>query len=602
MVKYKSERNKVVTQLRKSKSKYFQNLGKSTQKEFWKAVKLIRKQECSIPALKDGSTLVTSNSSKAQLLNEFFHNCFNDSFSPLTNPTLLDTSRCPPQLLITEEEVTDLLLSLDPAKSTGLDKISAVMLRSTAAFIAPSLTKLFNLSLASGRFPTDWKCACITPILKSGDSALASNYRPISILPIVSKVLERHVYTLVFDHLATNSPISPYQWGFMPKRSTASALCTLTHDCLRSLDDSKEVCSVYFDLRKAFDTVPHIPLLQKLTNLNLDTYILNWIHSYLANRTQMVAVGGEQSCSLPVISGVPQGSVLGPLLFLVYINDVSTHVSASSKLALFADDMALYRCISSPADYTVLQSDITSISMWVSSNFLSLNSNKCCFMLISRKRSCSIAPPTLYIDPETALQQVNTVKYLGIQLTADLSWSSHIANICSKARKLIGLTYRQFYHCKPEIALKLYTTFIRPHLEYASVVWDPHLAKDIQSLEQAQKFALRMCYREWTCQYEHLLERAKLPTLSERRKRAKLCHLFKIVHELTDCQVAPVHTKMLSYNTRQVSNLSLQDLRANTSQFLFSFYPHTISLWNSLPPDIQTISSLHAFKQSLTSE
>ena len=111
-----------------------------------------------------------------------------------------------------------------------------------------------------------------------------------------------------------------------------------------------------------------------------------------------------------------------------------------------------------------------------------------------------------------------------------------------------------------------------------------------------------MCYREWTCQYEHLLERAKLPTLSERRKRAKLCHLFKIVHELTDCQVAPVYTKMLSYNTRQVSNLSLQDLRANTSQFLFSFYPHTISLWNSLPPDIQTTSSLHAFKQSLTSE
>ena len=139
-------------------------------------------------------------------------------------------------------------------------------------------------------------------------------------------------------------------------------------------------------------------------------------------------------------------------------------------------------------------------------------------------------------------------------------------------------------------------------MEYASVVWDPHLAKDIQSLEQAQKFALRISYREWTCQYEHLLERAKLPTLSERRKRAKLCHLFKIVHELTDCQVAPVHTKMLSYNTRQVSNLSLQDLRANTSQFLFSFYPHTISLWNSLPPDIQTISSLHAFKQSLTSE
>ena len=135
-------------------------------------------------------------------------------------------------------------------------------------------------------------------------------------------------------------------------------------------------------------TLFHVTLLHKLTDLDLGKHILSWIQSYLANRTQI----GDQSCSLPVISGVPQGSVLGPLLFLVYINDVSAHVSSSSKLALFADDMTLYRCISSPADYTVLQSDITAISVWVSNNFLSLNSNKCCFMLISRKRSCSIAP------------------------------------------------------------------------------------------------------------------------------------------------------------------------------------------------------------------
>ena len=432
--KYKRVRNRVVAMLRISKSIYFRNLGCSSQKDFWKAVKLIRREESSIPALKNGPTLATSNSDKALLLNEFFYSCFNDSFRPLTEPTRLDPSKCPPHLLCTEEEVMDLLLSLDPAKSTGPDKISATMLRSTAVLIAPSLTKLFNLSIASGRFPTDWKCARITPIFKSGDSALACNYRPISILPIVSKVLERHIYRVLFDFLATNSPISIHQWGFMPNRSTVSALCTLTHDCLKSLDDGKEICSVYFDLRKAFDTVPHVPLLNKLTNLQLDRHVLTWIQSYLVNRSQVVAVGGVQSSSVPVISGVPQGSVLGPLLFLIYINDVTSLMSAPSKLTLFADDMTLYRTISSPADYIVLQSDITAISTWVAGNHLELNSNKCCFMLISHKRSRSIPPPTLYIDSNTALTQVNSVKYLGIQLTCDLS---HITIICTGKKYLL---------------------------------------------------------------------------------------------------------------------------------------------------------------------
>ena len=157
-----------------------------------------------------------------------------------------------------------------------------------------------------------------------------------------------------------------------------------------------------------------------------------------------------------------------------------------SKLSLLADDMSLYRTISSPADYTVLQSDIAAISLWVTSNHLALNFNKCCYMVITRKRSQSIAPPLLHIDANATLPQVNSVKYLGIHLSSDLSWSSHISNKCSKTRKLIGLMYRQFHLCNPETALKLYKTFVRPHLEYGSIAWDPHLVKDTQSLERTQ--------------------------------------------------------------------------------------------------------------------
>ena len=259
--KYKSVRNKLVALLRNNKADYFCNLGTCSQKDFRKAINLIRRQDCTIPALKDGSSFVTTNYDKAKLLNFFSAAA---STAPSTPQQTLDPNSYPPHLLCTEEEVTYLLLCLDQAKYTGPDKISAVMLRSTTAFITPSLTKLFNLSIASGRFQTDWKCARITPIYKSGDSALASNYRPISILPIVSKLLERHIYTLLFDFLAANCPISPQQWGFMPSRSTTSALCTLIHDCHQSLDNESEICSVYFDFRKAFDTVPHSPLLNKL--------------------------------------------------------------------------------------------------------------------------------------------------------------------------------------------------------------------------------------------------------------------------------------------------------------------------------------------------
>ena len=597
--KYKAERNKVVYLLRTTKAAYFQKLGSSSSKEFWKAVKLVNKRCSSIPALKDGSSLITTDHGKAQLLNDFFHSCFNRSCDPLSSPDPIESNNCPSDLLCTENQITDLLLSLNTSKSTGPDSISATMLQSTATFIAPSLTKLFNLSITSGCFPSGWKCARITPIFKSADPALPSNYRPISILPIVSKVLERHIYNLVFNHLAISSPISVSQWGFMPNRSTTSALCTLSHDCLRCLDDRNEIGSVFFDLRKAFDSVPHAPLLDKLSALQLNKYLLQWIHSYLANRSQTVVVGGEESTMVPVVSGVPQGSVLGPLLFLIYINDIVAHISPSSKIALFADDIALYRSISSSNDYIILQSDITAISIWISENWLTLHANKCCFMLISRKRLHSILPPQLYITPEIELPQVNSVKYLGIQLTTDMSWSTHIANICSKTRKLIGLMYRQFHLCNPETALKIYKAFIRPHMEYASIMWDPYHYKDIQMLENTQKFALRICFKDWSSQYDDLLERANLSTLASRRKQAKLCHLFKILHGLTDCRCAPINYKRPKYSTRQVSNLSLQDLPGNTYQFLSSFYPHSISLWNSLPPSNQTLTTLYSFKRSL---
>ena len=474
------------------------------------------------------------------------------------------------------------------------------MLKSTALAIAPSLTKLFNISIATGCFPTDWKRARITPIFKNSDPSLPKNYRPISILPIVSKLLERHVHSLISKHLLRNHPISPFQWGFMPRRSTTAALCTLIHDWLSQLDNGNEICSVFFDVRKAFDSVPHSHLMSKLTTLQLRPHLHHWIQSYLADRSQIVAVGGEQSSVVDVVSGVPQGSVLGPLLFIIYIDDVTSKISSSSTISLFADDIVLYRCIRSPADYTVLQSEITAITIAIETDsHLKLHAEKCCCMLISRKRTHPATTPPLYIRESTQLQLVDTIKYLGVILTSNLTWSEHIARTCSKVRKLTGLFYRRFHHCNPQLMLRLYKSFIRPHFEYAAQVWDPHLVKDIDLLEKSQKFSLRVCTKSWSATYAELLSVTHVSSLADRRKVIKLCHLYKLVYDLTDCQSAPVVQRSTRYSSRR-NPIQLQRIPTHSSQFQASFYPHSISLWNSLTLNSDSLINIRAFKHSIS--
>ena len=239
------------------------------------------------------------------------------------------------------------------------------------------------------------------------------------------------------------------------------------------------MCSIFFDHKKVFDSVPHRPLIDKLSSYGVDAHTLSSITSYLTNRKQHVVVGGESSLYTPVLSGVPQGSVSGPLLFLIYIDDVSDSLqSDGSMLNLYADDMLLYKPVKSPEDFKYLQSDVDHISDWVSYNNLTLNPNKCKFMIISRKM-ISVQPPQLILNG-TPLEQVETFKYLGCSFHPN-SWSVHIESICTKASKRIGLLYRRFYgNVNQQSLYSLYTTLVRPHLEYAAAVWDPHLIKDIK--------------------------------------------------------------------------------------------------------------------------
>lgn len=601
--KYTSLRNEVVKLLRQSKKEHLKRMSNLGSKQLWKTIKSAMKSCSQIPTLRCGSTVASSNTDKASLLNVVLSKNFNDSLPPLSRLDYQDfmvgpSTPPPDDILCTEEEVLSLLNSLDTSKASGPDGISGKMLKSVANSITPILTKLFNMSIRSGSVPHKWKVSSVVPIPKAQTNKDSpSNYRPISLPSLIGKLMERHIYTILFEHLTEKELISMDQWGFCPGKSTVTALVSTFHNILKLLEDGLDVSLVFLDLRKAFDSVPHRPLLQKLKDIDLDQHILQWIASYLLNRQQYVVVNGASSSTTPVLSGVPQGSVLGPLLFITYLNHVPMlRLSDGSKLSMYADDILLYKPINGPKDYCRLQSDLDAIHECISASFLTLNPLKCKYIVCSRKRHPCI-PPTGLLLAGTVLEQVESYRYLGVLVTSRLTWSDHIEQICTKARRLIGMLYRQFYRwADTSTLLNIYLTCIRPHLEYACQLWDPFTDKSIQALEAVQKFACKVCLKQWNLDYDTMLQFLNLPPLSARRQYLKLTTMYNIVNGSLCFPSGIFVQSNFPYHCNRSANFARPFARTN---YLFhSFVPNVISLWNNLPSSVKTSSSVSTFKNS----
>ena len=419
------------------------------------------------------STSASSDLEKASLFNKYFNSIF--TRSTYTLPALTSPKCTCKDIAITEEEVFRVLSTLDPTKAAGCDNIGPRLLRHCALALYRIFYHLFCLSLHQSYIPAEWRIHLITPILKSGDKSLVANYRPISLLCVVSKVLERLVYNHLLDFVSTS--LSPHQFGFRQKHSTLQQMLTFLQKTYTSVDLNTQTDVVYLDFKKAFDRVAHNELLFKLHSTGIGGNVWSWLKSYLTQRHQCVSINGSVSTALPVVSGVPQGSILGPLLFLIFINDLPTSVSTSTLL-LFADDTKCVHPVSVPSDCLSLQYDINQLSSWCDKWNLHFNEDKCVVMHLTTSRHVPIISD--YHLNNTTLGTKVFHRDLGIIISEDLTWKEHHNHIIMKAYKILGLLRRTFCNVYCVQAKKLlYLSLVRSQFMYCSPVWRPHFIKDM---------------------------------------------------------------------------------------------------------------------------
>ena len=384
----------------------------------------------------------------------------------------------PPWVKITVDPkgVLKLLNGLNIHKAPGPDGLSARVLKECSSEIAPILTLIYNESLAQGTVPDDWRQANVAPVFKKGEKYNAANYRPVLLTSICCKTLEHIIVININKHLAFESILADCQQGFRSQRSCETQLVQFYHDLVSNLDhalnsDQKQTDVIIMDFANAFDKVPHRRLLYNLEYYGIRGSTHKWISSWLSERSQKVVLDGQASDPVPVLSGVPQGSVLGPVLFLIFINDLPENISSS--VLLFADDCVLYRNIKSPIDCQIRQDDLNSLTQWETDWQMKFNVAKCHSMRVTRHL------PDHQIQFEYSLhqqrlEQVQSAKYLGITIRDNLDGGQHVSEISCKATKTMGFLRRNLALAPRHTKEVAYKTLVRPQLESAAPIWHPY--------------------------------------------------------------------------------------------------------------------------------
>ena len=613
---YRHERNLTNNFIRKVKSDYYHSCIESNecnQSGMWQIVNqltsLKTKSTC-INQINSNGVLTNDSDEIAEAMNKHF-----TSIGPLLSDTIPNTGTCFNQYLkgvtdctfqlrpVTVVQVSKLLDKLPVKKATGLDDISNRLLKEASNAISNQITDIFNLSIATGTFPKEWKMARVTSIFKKDDRTDPNNYRPISVISAISKVFERLIFDQLYSYLQSNGLLAKTQSGFRAQHSTVTALLEATDSWYQNIDNGDINAVLFLDLKKAFDTVNHSILLQKLSFYGVKNQSLNWFKSYLEDRQQCCYVNGKTSSLRLLTCGVPQGSILGPLLFLIYINDLPSCLPKEAT-RMYADDTAVTLTGNNPAQIqTLIDCSLADVTTWLNSNKLTLNTTKTDVLFIGSNQRLKNFPKDMTFSVGTKIiKRTSTVKYLGINLDETLSWNIHIEKLIKKISSGLGALRRIKPFIPQKALLLVFNALIQSHFDYCSSVWSNLNIGLSDKLQKLQNRAARILTNlPYETHIDDLLNTIGWNKLHIQRDKQKLTVVFKALHGLTPEYLTEKfkrRNESLEYNLRgSSSNIFLPRPRTNYGKKCIRY--SGAKLWNSLPEDLRLTSRLDLFKTKL---
>ena len=599
----------VHTQSKNQESKAIKNI-KENPRYFYTYAKKHKKLKSSVgPLHKDSGELTDDPTVMADILQCQYTSVFSDpnsqnkkdpNISCFLTSTLEDFE-------FNEEDIIKAINEIDVNSACGENDIPAILLKQCKHELSQPLLLIWRDSLDHGYVPTPYKNQIITPVHKKSSKAEAENYRPISLTSHIIKIFERIVRKHIVSHLVKNTIICPNQHGFQTGKSCLTQLLPHIQNILQNLQNDMDTDVIYLDYAKAFDKVDHQILLQKLFQYGIRGKLLSWLTSYLSDRSQSVVVNGHHSKPEPVKSGVPQGTVLGPVLFIIYLNDLESCIKHSITSS-FADDTRLKKTIQSTEDSKLLQEDIANAIKWSNENNMKLHQSK--FELLAHNTDNSKLLQELpftkefseYITSDgSTISPKEAVKDLGVTITPDLSWSLHVSIIADDSRRMARWILSVFYERSAEVMLTLFKSLVRSRTEYCCPLWNPSKVEDIMKLEAVQRSFTSRIREVRHLPYWERLKELKINSLQRRRERYIIIHVYKIANNLS-----PNDINMKFYQTKRrgscciIPPINKRSKAKYQTQYDSSFHITGGKMWNLLPAEIKSKPSLESFKMSLS--